>query len=371
MDTKKYLADYKNWRKEDFIRAREANKLGEDNISEKYYEFGEYGKSEFEAQVKHMNWENRSYSYFESSHAEQREYIVDAIKKLPGHLREEASKAIEELRMRPQNSNSYKGNSLNSEIEIKDYKITVLGDGSIKIKGKSIKNEIILGKVSYEIFGVKTFKNWAVDYMVNLEQNRLWALPDFFKLGIEEKEFPKENVIFYCIAEKCYICENKLLIEGSFGNSECSKYGCPRKVIIEYKFYENEIEFCAYLYNKDASRLPEAIWISHLTENNGLEDVKLMKLGETVSPFEVVECGNRNYHSIKEVNFRVNNSKISITPLDSTLLSIGERRLYNFEQNYSDLKGGLHFNLYNNLWGTNFKMWYEEDIISRFKINIK
>lgn len=207
--------------------------------------------------------------------------------------------------------------------------------------------------------------------MVNLEQNRLWAIPDFFKLGIEDIGVRQENILFNCKAEKCYANDQELTIEGSFGTLEGSWYGCPRRVAIKYTFNEKDIDLYVYLYSKDASRVPEAIWVSHFTENSGLKDINLIKLGEAINPFKVIECGNRNYHSIEEVSFKAGNAHISITPLDSKLLSIGERRLYNFNQNYADLKGGLHFNLYNNLWGTNFKMWYEEDIISRFKIMIK
>lgn len=370
LDFKKYLADYKNWDKQNFIQARKLNTLSNDYIPEKYSEFGEFAKEEFAAQVKHMNWEDRSYSYFESSHAEQREYIVAAMEKLPANLREEAAKAIEELSLMPK-CIGYKEVLINSEYNIKDFIVTVLQDGSIKIKGKGIEHEIVLGKVNYELFGIETFKKWEKEYMVNLERNRLWAVPDFFKLGMEDIEVQQEDILFNCKVEKCYVNGQELAIEGSFGTLEGSEYGCPRKVAIQYIFNEKDIDLNVYLYSKDASRLPEAIWVSHVTENSGLKNIKLMKLSEAINPFEVVECGNRNYHSIEEVGFNVSDVHISITPLDSKLLSLGERRLYNFNQNYADLKGGLHFNLYNNLWGTNFKMWYEEDIISRFKIMIK
>jgi hypothetical protein len=116
--------------------------------------------------------------------------------------------------------------------------------------------------------------------------------------------------------------------------------------------------------------MPEALWISHFVDNNGC-NLRLTKLGEVIDPAKVVKCGNRNYHSIMEAAFSLDNMDISIVPLDSTLLSPGQMRLYDFNQEYADFKKGLHFNLYNNLWGTNFKMWYEEDIISRFKIFIR
>jgi hypothetical protein len=370
LDFKKYLADYKNWDKQDFIQARKLNTLSDNYIPEKYFKFGEFAREEFAAQVKQMNWEDRSYSYFESSHAEQREYITTAIETLPANLKEEAIKALEELSLMPKCS-GYKEISLNSEYNIQDFIVTVLQDGSIKIKGKDIENEVVLGKVNYELFGIETFKKWEKEYMVNLKQNNLWAVPDFFKLGIEDIGVQQENILYNCKVEKCYVNDQELTIEGYFGTLECSEYGCPRKVFIQYTFNENDIDMIIYLYDKDASRLPEAVWVSHFTENSGLKDIKIKKLSEEINPLEVVEYGNRNYHCIEKASFKAGNAHISITPLDSKLLSIGERRLYNFKQNYADLKGGLHFNLYNNLWGTNFKVWYEEDIISRFKIMIK
>jgi hypothetical protein len=371
LDFKKYLADYKNWRKEDFIKARQNDKLSDSYIPDKYNKFGSFARKEFATQVKHMNWEDRSYSYYESSHDEQREYIKDAIEVLPVHLKNEARNIIQTLKIKPEVKACYKEVLINEEYEINQFKVTVLKDGSVKVRYRNNQNEITLGKISYELFGMTTFEKWKKEYMVNLEQNDSWAMPDFFKLGIEDAGTQQDNMLFSCSTDKAYICENELFIEASFGNFESKNCGAPRKTAVQYIFNENEIDICAYLYDKDASRIPEAIWISHFTDNRMMENIELSKLKEVIDPFEVVECGNRNYHSIKEVHFYNKESEINIIPLDSTLLSIGERRLYNFNQSYANPIGGLHFNAYNNLWGTNFKMWYEEDIISRFKINIK
>jgi len=32
------------------------------------------------------------------------------------------------------------------------------------------------------------------------------------------------------------------------------------------------------------------------------------------------------------------------------------------------LTKGMHFDLYNNLWGTNFPMWFEDDCRFRFRL---
>ena len=370
LDFKKYMSEYKNWRKQDFIKARIIDKISDEYCMGKYAEFAHYLKEEFESQIKHMNWDQRSYSYYESSHSEQRSYVTCAIETLPPDLKEEANKAILVLKQCPEKSEGYREISLNEKTSIDGFLITVLLNGSISLEGNNIESTIILGKVTYEIFGIDTFKKWKKEYMVDLEANKLWGTPDFFKPGIEEAGAPQRNVHFYCKVQKCFQKENELIIEARFEDYECNEYGCPRNVAIKYVFNKNEIEICAYLSQKDASRMPEALWISHFTANDKVENVKLKKLGEIIDPLKVVECGNRNYHCVKEVNFTLDGLDINIVPLDSTLLSLGEMRLYDFNQNYADPKKGFHFNLYNNLWGTNFKMWYEEDIISRFKIVI-
>ena len=371
LDFKKYLSDYKNWSKQDFIKARQIDKLSETYIPNKYSRYGNYAKAEFDGQVKNMKWEERSYSYYESSHEEQREYINSAIKSLPVELKEGANKAISNLNKPPEIDKNSSELLIGKEYIVNGFSIIILKDASIKVKGKGIVSDVSLGKISYEIFGTNVFEKWEKEYMVNLQENKLWAMPDFFKLGMEDVQTTKENIYFAPKAEIALIYKNTITIRANFQNYECDKYGSPRKILIKYVFNEKEIDVTTYLYNKDASRIPEALWISHFEDNNSIKNIKIKKLEEIIDPFKIVENGNRNNHAIKEVDLNIDNLCVKVIPLDSTLISIGEKRLYNFDQNYAELKGGLHFNLYNNLWGTNFKMWYEDDIISRFKIKIQ
>ena len=52
--------------------------------------------------------------------------------------------------------------------------------------------------------------------------------------------------------------------------------------------------------------------------------------------------------------------------LDAALVAPGEPSLLNFNSDLPRLAKGAHFNLYNNVWGTNFPMWYEDDAQFRF-----
>lgn len=88
-----------------------------------------------------------------------------------------------------------------------------------------------------------------------------------------------------------------------------------------------------------------------------------------ISPLEVVENGNRHLHaSGKYVVCRKPNASLYISALDSPLVAPGQRSLLNFNNEQPDMRGGVHYCLLNNLWGTNFPMWFEEDCRFRFEL---
>lgn len=61
---------------------------------------------------------------------------------------------------------------------------------------------------------------------------------------------------------------------------------------------------------------------------------------------------------------------IRIWSKDAFLVNIGEPCGLNYSLQYPDKRGGIHFNLGNNLWNTNFSMWWEGSITYRFVIEL-
>jgi hypothetical protein len=62
---------------------------------------------------------------------------------------------------------------------------------------------------------------------------------------------------------------------------------------------------------------------------------------------------------------------LEIETLDAFLVSPADDITYlldfaGFEQPNVE---GMHFNLYNNVWGTAFPQWYSDDALFRFQIN--
>jgi len=371
LDFKKYLSDYVNWDKKSFQKARAWDKLSEDYAGN-YPTLYEFSKNEFKKQVKNFDWEERSYSLFETSHQEQRDYLEKAILALSeahrgrfhqikaDYLKMGILDDIPSFTQLTCKHLAFDGNQLR-ESEAGDH-IEILDHGGI------IFNGIKLGNFSYQLYGTETFERYQESYSHNMEVNYDWAMPDFYKCGFETKGAAKETQSYTPKLHESYIKDNALILHLKYEASLCDATGCPRHVFVKYVFGDQTIEVELNIVGKDAHRMPESLWITFL-ENNNYDNVQLKKLNSLIDPYNVVHRGNRNYHAVESVI--LNERETVITPLHTPLVSLGERRLYDFNQQYANHQQGVHFNIYNNLWGTNFKMWYEEDIKACFKLAFK
>ena len=69
-----------------------------------------------------------------------------------------------------------------------------------------------------------------------------------------------------------------------------------------------------------------------------------------------MEKGNRQQHGIdRYVDLVTSGGTIRIWSEAAFLVSVGEARGINYSTRYPDKRGGIHFNLSNNLWGNEFR----------------
>ena len=139
-----------------------------------------------------------------------------------------------------------------------------------------------------------------------------------------------------------------------------------RRIEIEYVLldYSNELEVRVRWFGKQPERLPHALWCS-FASSKSRSRYAFRKMNEWVDPADVVSRGARTLHAVEEV---VIDGKVMLANLDSPLVAPGKPALLNFHNRKPDLKGGVHFNLYNNVWGTNFPMWFGDNMLFRYRI---
>ncbi len=107
-----------------------------------------------------------------------------------------------------------------------------------------------------------------------------------------------------------------------------------------------------------AARWPGATWWRVAPIVSDPSTWTMTKLGEAVSPFDVVAGGGRRLHVAERLDHP---DGVHVDLVDTGLVSPGAPRLLVWDDTPIDLASGWHVCLLANLWGTNFPMWNEGD----------
>ena len=147
----------------------------------------------------------------------------------------------------------------------------------------------------------------------------------------------------------------------------------PEDVFLQIDAPRNEpvLNLTLSWFNKRANRLPEALWLTFQPMGADRPNWIMSKLGNDVSPLEVVAGGNRHMHALTgPLAYSDSDRSISIESLDAAVVSLGELSPIYFSKEQPDLLKGFHYSLFNNGWGTNYIQWFGEDAQFRFQLRL-
>jgi hypothetical protein len=313
----------------------------------------------------------------EQSWAEKRENIPAAIGSLPSELAAEANARLKALV--PQRTPRAPLRKLDSPAAIHEtehFRVTfnprtgAIGSLEHRQSGRQWAGpEQPLGLCSYQTFSQPEFDRFMSQYVVEGLRTTGWAVNSWTKLGLEKcgarsgLHFTVLKQLFHEKRPDGHFFLADLDVPGA-GDS-----GCPREMTVETFLPDDEpvVKMVLKWFNKPAARLPEALWFSFTPRVAPDGELLMDKMGQAISPLGVVKNGNRNFHGlIGGLSYKDDKSGFQLDTLDAFLVAPGRRPLLIFDNQQPDLAGGLHFCLFNNLTGTNFTMWFEDDMQFRF-----
>ena len=315
----------------------------------------------------------------ESSWQEKRQYISQAVNTLSKELSQEATGRLKTLVPVRANVNDYGIISNPADVIKTDYfeiafdsetgAITTLKDHNTKRNWAGKDNPLVL--LEYQTFSTEDYNRFLDQY---LTQRPDWAIKDFGKTGLETVS--PQSRIFLPQLKKALIHRDGLgqRICLEMDVPDTADTGCPEELITELFLPSNEpvIHIDFKWFNKPPFRQPEALWLSFIPRIVNKSGFKLDKMGQDVSPLDVISKGNRSLHGIiKGVKYEDRKGKFNIESPDAFLVAPGDKKLLDFDNLQPDMSKGLHFCLCNNVWGTNFMMWFEEDMRFRFKLRFE
>lgn len=98
---------------------------------------------------------------------------------------------------------------------------------------------------------------------------------------------------------------------------------------------------------------------------------RLGKPGAVIDPeTQIVSCANHALLNLEhEITALGDDACLTVCAKDTPLVSIGAPGIYDYQKEFPrNRKNQLWFNLFNNMWGTNFPQWIEGDLRFRFTL---
>lgn len=361
LDVKISLGDYTNYLRKDFDKARKIDIVRYGNIFAKF-PYNAWGIAE-----KLFTKKRRSYSGIEKSWSEQRNYIDKVLQCLNKSHYEEAAAELEKLI--PDDCEDTDGVD-NLKINVGEWLLELNDKGGIKNlakKGKYLIENNNNSPIEYTSYCYKDYEYWLRNYTRNYENTQIWAIPDFAKPYLKNADKYYKSGVFYPVLKECNSYKNGIKVVLEFAGDLSNNLGAPELFCINYTITDELKISCAWL-GKQANRLPESIAL-RLYPKAETKEIKYIKIGNEIDPLSVVRNGNRKLSAVEKININTNEVCGSIVNEHSPLICLGHCNILKFDNKIGECREeGLSYILYNNIWGTNFPLWYEENAIFYFRI---
>jgi len=204
---------------------------------------------------------------------------------------------------------------------------------------------------------------------------------DFDKVGIDgiaksQRVSPTLDQFWY----RNSTTQWQFILQLSLPSDTVTNAGAPKSIYVEIGVPASgsSINITLQVFGKTTTRLPEAMFFKfNAKPNNFGADWKMQKLGLWMDPLDTHTGGSRHLHSVSSdgVLFNSTSHALQIIPLDSPLLCWGVPSSFPTPiRKTPDLSYGPSFILWDNVWGTNYIMWFpflpqEQNIKWEYTIN--
>lgn len=324
--------------------------------------------------------EVKGYKVVAFSWEEKRKDLLDGVATLPEKLRAEAEAAIANVDAVEPKIGAARAVKAGAAIETTHYVLKIDGKtGALTgLRNKATGREWAsaanpIGLFTYQTLSQQDYTRYIADYSQCHEE---WVAHDFGKPNIEK--FGAVSRDWHPDRADVYVEEtagaHRVLVAARLAEDEALRSGVaafPRRVYLELTLPKNEAVIHLHLtcFEKAATRMPESMWLTFNPIAEGRKGWTLDKSNETVSPWDVVENGNRHMHGLwKGFAYRDGGGGFAVETVDAPVVALDVRSPLVFSNEQPDLRKGVHSNLYNNAWGCNFISWYSEDMSFRYVV---
>lgn len=366
VDMKIFFADYNNYLKKQFNKARKKDTVSVGNIFYPHNFINWIGRT-------FGNNRKGSYKAIEKSWKEQRGYIFAAVEALSPDHKAEAEKALKWLRPEELEQPTNGSGSPYKEYTCGNWTMQINSLGGIKklsFDGENVIRDNDEAIIEYHSYSDKDYDFWIENYTRDLAKTAGWSIPDFARPNLKKVSGKYPVGRFKYTVDTASVCEEnsdvKIYVNLRCDEKLCNELGAPRNMQVVYTLTESGVKFDVLWTDKDANRLTEALFLRLYPANGKLT---LKKIGEEIDPMTVASKGSRNLHAVRNVHLKTDSGDFRIINRHSPIVSVGRGKILEFDNKFEDFtKDGISFVLHDNVWGTNFPIWYEDNARFGFEI---
>lgn len=320
------------------------------------------------------------YRTMEQSWQEKRDNIDAGVATLPAALQHEAASRFNALRAVEPPRRGLHSHSPESDLDTAHFVIRMdPRTGAItKLRNKKSGNEWAgpehpLALFTYQTLSQADYATFLANYVVSKAS---WAPRDFGKPEVER--FGAESRDWHPTLADCWAGNTKGSIRSLTqlkindpASENLGRVAWPEMMYLELVLPDAEpvahIIFSSF--RKAPNRMPESMWLTFAPNAPEGTGWILDKVDQQVSPFDVVRGGARSMHAVTDhVRYQDGRGSFQLSTLDAPVVAVGSRSPLDFSAELPDLQQGVHVNLFNNGWGTNYLQWAGGDWAYRFTI---
>lgn len=312
--------------------------------------------------AKRENGEYRegSYENIEATWAEQRQYVKNAINVLNNFCNTDNIMSLIPDDITPIESNN--------QYRLQDGDIAIIAsdDGAVDIeyKGNPITQSNDRVPIRFMSFSPDDYDMWLLNYTRDFMDNHIWSWADFCRPFYHtcdgQMEFGEYDMECSAIA----VQNDTLKISFTADEYQYTKFGCPKNVQLWYKIEDNKVNVTVLWSDRLKSRIPQATFFRLYPKNTS--SLEVTKCGYKVDTKSTVKNGNRRLFACENIATK----DMTITNHHSPLCIAGFCNLVRFSNDYPSLEDGISFVLHNNIWGTNFPLWYGDNAKFEFTVEL-
>ena len=264
-----------------------------------------------------------------------------------------------------------KGGTISIQFDVATGSIVLFNDSRVSA-GSLADYGHPLAQVVYQTYDNKSYDAFFSQYLYMTAD---WVYKDFGKFGMDESSLqltsPSVKRLWSKFNKKSM--EYSFLLQLMFNTSQLiTDYGAPEELWLEVSVgNETALNMVLYIVNKTATRLPESLSFYFDPPLKDGAKMYITKLDSQVPIDSVIQNGSQHLHSSQSVSYT--NPELTFVSDDTSLCCVGFPTPFPTPCATPVVDDGFSFNIFNNIWGTNYIMWYpykNEDRSSKYRFTM-